>query len=125
MPDPKLVELGKEIGALLKKNDVVGVVILHSENFSEYVMEVEASWTCFRWEKGPDGKTNGLRILSNATVEPDIQKRKWRLTNSMGVIVSNIDIINMMKERFTSLLMMFGKLGGQVSHHTTDEGQSR
>lgn len=121
MPDPKLMELGKQMRELMKKHDVTGLVILQSPAYMEYVCEVEASWCCCKWEKDDDGKTVGVRIQSNKNTEPDPVLRHRKLEDTVGMVYGTLDVLRKMQDQYFQLGLAIAKTGMEVEHRSLDE----
>lgn len=47
---PKLKKAMQEIEAIIKKNDIAGIVLLHEFNYSEFATIVQPSWSCIAKE---------------------------------------------------------------------------
>jgi len=54
---PKLKTAAKEIDEILKKHDIGAFVVLHTPGHSEYLMNIDPSYSCAKWEE------NGLLKL--------------------------------------------------------------
>lgn len=60
---PKLKVAMQEIKDILIKHDIAGLVALHTPGFSEYLMKVNPSYSCAKFEDMGEGKS-GIRILA-------------------------------------------------------------
>jgi hypothetical protein len=110
MKDPNLLAARDEIGAILKRRDIVGVVILaNSTDRMEYLSQLEASWSCAFTEETMHGKV--LRVRCKEEEYPSKEKAKETLTATVGALLGMIDVMGNIKE---GLLMMCKRIGEKV-----------
>lgn len=58
---PKLKKAMEEINAILDKNDIAGIIILHTPGYAELNAKINPSYSCASFETVP-GKGTGIRI---------------------------------------------------------------
>lgn len=91
---PKLKKAMEQIKAILKEHDIAAMVVLHTPGHSEYVIRIDPSYSCAKFE-GED------RIRVKAKLKEDFagDKNAWEQTLS--------DTSNM--------LSLIGEVGARVS----------
>lgn len=82
---PKLKVAMEEIKSILKKNDVAGLVVLHTPGFSEYLLNIDPSYSIAWIENG-----KGLRVKTNPQDPPEIKKQKVTDTANMFEHLSRV-----------------------------------
>ena len=97
-----------EITALLKKHDLVGLVMVGDEQTVDYRMEVGASWSCAWLEQTPDGQV-ALRIRSRREDYPDAAERTKKLENTVGTFVTLLDCTQALEKNLEQVLVMIAK----------------
>jgi hypothetical protein len=84
-PDPILKQAMAEIQAIVKKYDLAANVILTSPDAMEHLLELEASWTCTRFEPDPTHPGRfGVRFKT--TELPPGQKQK-AIEDTVGTLM--------------------------------------
>lgn len=68
---PKLKTAMERIKAILKEYDIAGAVILHSPGFSEYLIKIDASYSCAKFE------ADYLRVKAKLQEDFDGDKDAW------------------------------------------------
>ncbi len=116
MPDPKLVALRKEIEALLAKNDTTGIILLASPTHSEFLLKLDASWTCLRPEPGPDPSIIGLRFRCKQSDFPT--KEAWRagMTSSFNCLLGFHTVLIKVREMIAGLIKAAAANQGEITH---------
>lgn len=116
MPDPKLKEVMKEIQAVLAKHDVAGLVILSSPKHLEYLLQLEASWTCMRLEV-----PLAIRFRSLAKDFPSKADQKRCTEESLGTVIGLADVALNLSQQLSRIAVHIGKHFGSVEHFTRAE----
>lgn len=115
---PKLKKAMEEIKVILNKYDVGASVVLHTPIFSEFLLKVDPSYSCAKFEN------NELRIRSKLEdYNGDKTQQELTLTNTVNMIVhlsdTNKDIIRMLDAMIKSLSLRMEiniNDGGSSSH---------
>lgn len=118
MPDPVLKAAAEEIKAVLKKYDITAIITLNSPGSTEYVREVEASWSCAFFEQLPEGLC--LRFRAKRVDYPSLEAQKEAIENTVGMIFAFlhqakedeeilIHILAMLQKTFPDMLNMIRK----------------
>lgn len=120
MPDPVLRAATEEIKAILKKHDIAGVVVLGSKTHTEFLLEVEPSWSAAFEERNKEGqRCIRLRALRKDYPTAEAHREAVRLTSSL--LFGLHRPLEKMTESVLGLMMMLGKQLG-VEHMDVDEG---
>ena len=102
MPDPKLKEAMAEIRAILKKHDIGGAITLVSETHSEYLYELDPTWSLMYFES-----PGALRFRSNRK-DFKTKKEQHRFTESSVHLLCQIQDLSVKSfgnmERILTLL---------------------
>lgn len=108
----------EEIKAVLKKNDIAGVVVLHTPGFSEFLNSVSPTYSCAKVENGV------LKIKGNREHFPDKQAQNDSLKNTSNMLhhlskITATSALNLLEaSKFVDKLVdatHFG--GGDISSH--------
>lgn len=81
--DPKLKEAAAEIRSICRKFDIAAYVVLVSPTHSEFVLEVEPSWSATHWENAENGNPALRFRVKSAEVGKDKAQRLVDLTCHM------------------------------------------
>lgn len=112
-PDPKLVAAMEEVKAILKKNDIVGVVILQSAESSEFLTQFEASWNAVKLI--PDGERR-VKVQVCTTDRPKEQRQEL-FSNSIGMVMGFQDSLRVTQENLGIIARCITQdLKGEVNH---------
>lgn len=122
MPDPQLKTAMEEIKAVLRKYDIAGIVFLGSQSHSEFLLGINPSWSCAKFEA-----ENELRIRAKREDFPSLEAQKKCLTDTVGMLAGFRDLAENAQENLGNVLAMLGK-HIEISHRSTlerDEGGER
>jgi hypothetical protein len=81
---PKLKTAMEEIKSILKKHDITGLAVIHTPGFSEYLLHVEASYSCMKF----DGRRLGVKTNDINKNPAEFKK----LTDTCNMLVHFSDI---------------------------------
>lgn len=96
-----------EITAVLKKHDMVGIVMVGSRTHVDYRMNIEATWSCAWMEPCPEGIA--LRIRSKLSEYPDKAAQKKTLEETVGTFVTFTDVLKRIEEGLVRILVLCAK----------------
>lgn len=123
--NPEILPVLDEISAVLKKHDMMGLVIVANPTHVDFRMEVEASWSCAKMEYTTvaDGRraVKGVRIRSKLAEYPSKEAQKETMTTTVGTFVSMTDAMAAMEENILMLLAMLDEAGVKFSGKSTRE----
>lgn len=92
-----------EISAVLKKHDMAGLIVVANETHVDYRIEVEASWSCAKFER------DGIRIRC---VEEDFATKEAQrkcLESTVGMVVTFTDVLRVIQANMIQLLEIISK----------------
>ena len=101
--DPVLAE----IDAVLKKHDVMGLVLVSNKTHLDWRIHVEASWSCAKLERDKDGVA--VRIRSKSTDFPSREAQKLCNEQTIGTFVTMIDAMRNISKQVEHLLVVVAK----------------
>ncbi len=109
-----------EISALLKRHDMVGLVIVGNETHCDWRIEVAASWSCAWVEKEAATGRDVLRIRAKRTDYRTAEAQKRTVEATVGTFVTFGHTLKGMDEQLDKLLVA---IAGQVDFlgKSTDE----
>lgn len=107
--NPEILPVLDEISAVLKKHDMMGLVIVGNPSHCDWRMEVEASWSCARFEEQPDGKGVGIRVRSKRVDFASKWEQKRCLERTIGTFVTFQHWLKKMDEQLDPLLLAISK----------------
>jgi len=93
-----------EISAVLKKHDMVGLVIVGNATHCDWRMNVEASWSCARFEEQADGNV-GIRVRAKREEFPSLGEQKQCVERTIGTFVTFQHWLRKMDEQLDPLLV--------------------
>ena len=114
--DSKMTEAFKEVGAILKKHNLAGCVLINSSTHVDYEMFFDAGWLCIKPEINEAGE-KGIRIRCKREDYDSTAAQKEALETAIGSLVSMDHAISKVQEGLQSLLVA-------VSHHVDFLGKS-
>ncbi len=84
--DPKLKQAAAEIGAVLKKHDIAGVVeLFNGEGNAEYLYHLSTpTWSCLLWDE------KGVRFKAKAKTGGPMEKAKAAATINMVHLMRDV-----------------------------------
>ncbi len=108
-----------EISAVLKKHDMVGLIIVGNPTHCDWRMEVAASWSCAWVEKDEQGR-ECVRIRAKAADYPNKEAQKKTVEATVGTFVTFGHTFKKLDEQLDTLLVA---IAGQVAFlgKSTDE----
>lgn len=106
--NPELAPVLDEITAVLKKHDMVGMIVIGNRTHTDFRFEIEASWTCSRLEHDSQGNI-GIRVRSKLAEYPSAEAQKESLTATVGTFVTFHDTIERLKSNLETLLIAIGR----------------
>jgi hypothetical protein len=104
-----------EINAILKKHDIMGLVMVTNQTHADWAMHVETSWTCTKFEG------NALRIRCKKEEVPDLETRKNLVKNTAGSFIAFVDLMRKMTENCAGILQCLHRAGIEVEHVSKEE----
>lgn len=87
---PKLKKAAEEIKAIIKKYDIAALVVLHTPGNSEYLMAIDPSYSCAKFEG------DNLRVKAKKKDYPSIEAWKQKIADT------------------SNMLNLIGTTGGQI-----------
>lgn len=115
LPAPLLTRMNKdiepvldEISAVLKKHDMMGLVMVANRTHVDYRIEVEASWSCARLEKDAAGNC-GVRVRSKLADYPSKAAQKECVEATVGSFVTFSDVMRRLQVDIGALLVAVSK----------------
>jgi len=115
-PDPNLQAAMEEIKVILKKHDAAGVVILNSVDAMEYLIEVEASWSCAHLEQIPDTNFAGIRVRT--TDIADVATKKAALEATLGMFLGTVEVMGNVADQLLKIVNALQQKIGPFEHET-------
>jgi len=109
-----------EISAVLKKHDMVGMVIVGNRSHCNWRMTVEASWSCAWMDKNAEGQYL-LRVRSKRADYPTKEAQNAALETTVGTFVTFSDVIRRLDDNVKSILVMLAKHIAFIGRSTTEE----
>lgn len=109
-----------EISAILKKHDMVGLVVVGNPTHCDWRVEIEASWSCARLDELPGGG-HALRIRSKLADYPSKKEQKKQIEATVGTFVTFNDTIDMIKEQFGKILVMISRSVDFIGRSTRED----
>jgi len=108
-----------EIGAVLKKHDMAGLVIIGNATHCDWRMEVSASWSCAQKEPHPNGGDT-IRIKAKRADYPSDEAQKKTVERTIGMFVTFDHTLTHLQKNLEKLLIA---ISGQVNFlgKSTDE----
>jgi hypothetical protein len=97
-----------EISAVLKKHDMVGLVVVGNPTHCNWRMEVEASWSCAWLEKDGTGRT-ALRVRSKLSEYPNREAQRKTMETTVGTFVTFNDVVGRVSPQLEQILIMLSK----------------
>lgn len=109
----------EEISAVLKRHNMVGLVIVGNETHCDWRIEIDASWSCARKETDAQGR-ECLRIRSKRADYPSKEEQKKTVEATVGTFVTFGHTLTFLGEQLHNLLLA---IAGQVDFlgKSTDE----
>lgn len=96
-----------EIRAVLKKHDMAGLVIVSNPTHTDFTMELDASWNCFKTEHHDKGVF--LRIRSKRDEYPNRETQHAVLQRTVGTVVTIGDVLRRLSGNVEQLLVRLSK----------------
>jgi hypothetical protein len=107
---PKLRMAMKEIKDILEKNDIAGLVVLHTPGHGEYTLKLNPSYSALKFEQALDKNgelVHGIRLKVDDISYPDPKERKQALSDTLNMVeilcnlsVAKADSLISMSESF-------------------------
>lgn len=120
MPDPNLIDAANEIAAILKRRDIAAVCVFASQTHCHYLNKVDPSWSCAKFETGPDGR-EALRIKATQADYGSKEARNKALSDTAGIFLGFVDVLKFNLENCEKVIAMIGKNVASIEHSTTEE----
>lgn len=111
-PDLKLNAVRDEIDALLKKNDLCGIVVLTNQDSMCHKLAVQASWSCARWEKDEEGY---MGLLIQTPEHLPAEQKKELIENTLGMFFGLSDVVAFVQDQLERVKELAGRRFG-VTH---------
>ncbi len=105
-----------EITAVLKKHDMVGLVIVGNKSHCDWRMDIEASWSCAKLEETDRGQA--IRVRSKRADYPSAEAQHASLEMTVGTFVTISDVLRKLDGNVKEILLMLAK-------HITFFGRSK
>lgn len=102
---PEIAPVLAEIEAILKENDMVGFVLVSTAEKADWLMQMEASWSCAKMEG------DVLRMRCKASEIPDVKERQRLVTGAVGSITVMMDAMRKLYENLCRVLEMIHRNG--------------
>ena len=121
MPDPKLKAAMAEIKAVLRKHDIAGCINLASATHTEYLMEIDPSWSCAFFEWDENDKMLGIRFRSLSKDYKSKKEQRKHQEDTLGMLLGFHD----MNLKLNEMLMAVVRAVCQdrdVVHRTIEDG---
>lgn len=91
---PKLKNAMEDIKKILKEYDIAAVIVLHNPGFSEYLMKIDPSYSCAKFEHIPlmagQSMSAGLGVRIRAKLvdfNGDREKQKKVISNTSNMLM--------------------------------------
>lgn len=110
-----------EISAVLKKHDMVGLVVVGNRSHCDWRMEVHASWSC-AWLEEDDGGRQLLRVRSKLKDYPSKEAQKECMEATIGTFVTFNDTLIRLGENMEHILVTLAKSVDFIGKSTTEDG---
>lgn len=107
-----------EITALIKKHNLMGLVIIGNGKDTDYRMEISPPWSCASFVPGGPGGSYGIRVRSKLTDYSDKAAQKKTLDQTVGTIMHFKHITGQLNENMQTLLQA-------ISMHVDIEDDTR
>lgn len=104
----KILPVMDEISALLKKHDMVGLIIVGNETHCDWRMDVASSWSCARVES-EDEKGLAIRIRAKRADYPTLEAQKRCVEATVGTFVTFGHTMTKLNEQLDTLLIGISK----------------
>lgn len=85
---PKLKKAMEEIKEILIKHDIAGIVALHMPGFSEYLMKIDPSYSCAKFEEGGSSIRIRARLQEDFNGNKDAHEKALTDTSNMFKLLS-------------------------------------
>lgn len=115
MPDPKLKLAMEEIKAVLNKHDIAGMCFLASPSHTEFLIKLDATWTCFIHEGGL------LRLRALAKDFPNPAEHKKVIEKSLGVALGFMRTMEHTNQTLAAMVIQASESVGKISHWDRQE----
>lgn len=109
-----------EISAILKKYDMTGIVAVANRTHCDYRMEIEASWSCARFEKDAGGNVL-FRVRAKRADFPSAEAHHAALETTVGTFVTYSDILDCLNNNVQSVLVQLSKHVDFIGKSTREE----
>ena len=104
----KILPVLDEISAVLKKHDMMGLIIVGNETHCDWRMEVTASWSCAKVES-EDEKGLAIRIRAKRADYPTPEAQKRCVEATVGTFVTFGHAMTKLNEQLDTLLIGVAK----------------
>jgi len=109
-----------EIKAILEREDVAGIVIIHTPQFSEFLFRIDPSYSCAAIEG------DKLRIKALKKYFPNLQAWKNKIADTTNMLIHFADVggplilnVHEALDRIEKVVEIENKGGGGFTSHTT------
>lgn len=116
--DPKLRLAMVEIEEILRRHDLVAFISLGSLTHGEFMLHTDASWSCMKPEKFPDGRA-AMRFKSKGLVPGT--KEFEGLEATAAFICNSADLCNRFSQVFYALKAEIGTKAVLTHEPLTDD----
>lgn len=113
--EARLQRVNQKIAAIMKEEDICGYAIIQGRNTTNYIMQLEASWSAITFKPQPDGSAEvRLRALRETGENPEMETK--RLNWTMGMLLGFFDQLRDGSDRIGKLLAFFAPKVGPIDH---------
>lgn len=103
MKDPDMQAASDEISAVLRKYDLMGVVLLSGKERTGWNIEISPSWSCVRPAPAEEGAV-GFRIRSKREDYPTKNEQEHVLAETIGGIMGMLSNSRFVNESLSNLM---------------------
>lgn len=114
MMTPDLAPAAAEIEAVLKKHNLVGLIIVSNETHADWIMSIDRDWTCCHFE--------GEFLRVRTPKDKPIKERMLFLRNTIATFSVFVDIMEKMHSQLMGLMQAISQHGVQIFAHNKDLG---
>lgn len=103
--NPQIAPVLDEIKEVLKKHDMVGLITVGNSTHTDFLIHVDATWSCARIEKS-DEQGYFIRIRSKRDEYPTPEAQKESLDKTVGTFVTWHDLLPVLHQQVEKVLIM-------------------
>lgn len=99
----RLKEAMAEIKAVLRRYDIASYVVLSEPGCSEYLFDLEPSWSAMQLVKGADNAVVGMRVRAKRAEFDSAEAQHRRIEDTLNLLTHLSDLLGEHRQAFAQL----------------------